>query len=64
MILKKKFAKRNLFTCGSFMLSKNTIGVSFNNRFDNLLIERRTNIFSLWSAEDDSFSRIVNYELI
>ena len=60
MILKKKFANRNLFTCGSFMLSKSTDGISF--KIDNFFIERRTNIFSLWSAESSYSNCIVNYE--
>jgi len=62
-ILKKKFANRKLFTCGSFLLTKVKRDGSFLN-IDNLLIERRADIFSLWSAEWDMLHRHVNYRLL
>ena len=63
MLLKKKFANRKLFTCGSFILSRSKRERSFLN-IDNLLIERRADIFSLWSAEWNMFQRHVNYQLL
>jgi len=61
-ILKQKFSNRKLFTCGSFNLLKSRADKLFID-IENLLIERHTDIFSLWSTGWDTLFRIIEYQL-
>ena len=62
VILKQKFSNRKLFTCGSFNLLKSKADKLFVD-IENLLIERHTDIFSLWSTGWDTLFRIIEYQL-
>jgi len=63
MMLKRKFANRKLFTCGSFNLRRSKADRLFVD-IANLLIQRQTDIFSLWSTDWDTVFRILEYPLL
>jgi len=61
--LEKKYSNRKLFTCGSFQLLGTKAGTYFV-AMENLLIERHTDILSLWSNSWEALSGILRNQMM